>query len=64
MSYRWKTDIWELAFSYLGDAGSSKGHNDSDHIDSELELKELGDAVVNVSTPHHSLHYTAKVIIR
>ena len=49
--------------SDLGDAGSGEGHNDGDHIDSELELQELGDAVVDVPAPHHSLHDAAEVIV-
>lgn len=49
--------------AYLGDTGAGKGHDDSDHIDGELELKKLGDAVVDVPAPHHGLHYAAKVIV-
>lgn len=49
--------------SDLGDACSGEGHNDGDHIDSELELQEFGDAVVDVPAPHHSLHDAAEVIV-
>ncbi len=49
--------------SDLGDAGSGEGHNDGDHIDGELELQELGDAVVDVPAPHHGLHDAAEVIV-
>lgn len=49
--------------SDLGDAGSSEGHGDCNHIDSKLELQKLGDAVVDISAPHHSLHDAAEVVI-
>lgn len=49
--------------SDLGDASAGEGHNDGDHIDGELELQELGDAVVDVSAPHHGLHDAAEVVI-
>lgn len=49
---------------YLCDTGTSEGYYDSHHINSELKLQELGDAVVHISPPHHGLHYTGKVIIR
>lgn len=49
--------------SYLGDASSREGHNDSNHIYSELKLKELGDAVIDIPAPHHGLYDAAKVIV-
>lgn len=49
--------------SDLGDTGSSEGYDDSDHVDRQLELKKLGDAVVDVSAPHHGLNDAAEVVI-
>ena len=49
--------------SDLGDASSSEGHDDGDHIDGELELQELGDAVIDVPAPHHGLHDAAEVVV-
>ena len=49
--------------SDLGDAGAGEGHDDGDHVDGELELQELGDAVVDVPAPHHGLHDAAEVIV-
>lgn len=50
-------------YAHLCDAGSSEGHNHSHHIDSELKLQELGDAVIHIATPHHGLHYAGEVVI-
>lgn len=49
--------------SYLSDTGSSESDYDSNNIDSKLELKELGNAVVYIPPPHDCLHDAAKVII-
>lgn len=49
---------------YLCDTGTSEGYYDSHHINGELKLQKLGDAVVHVSPPHHGLHYTGEVIVR
>lgn len=49
--------------SDLGDAGSGEGHDDGDHVDSELKLQELWDAVVDVPAPHDGLHDAAEVIV-
>lgn len=48
---------------YLCDACASEGHDDGHHVDSELELEELGDAVVDVAAPHHSLDNAGEVIV-
>jgi len=48
---------------YLSDAGAAEGHDDGHHVHRELELEELGDAVVDVPPPHHRLHDAAEVII-
>jgi hypothetical protein len=45
-------------------ASSKDGNNDGDNVDSELELEEFGDAVVDVSTPHDSFDNGAEVIVR
>lgn len=49
---------------YLSDAGPSEGHYDSHYVDRELELQELGNAIVDVSSPHHRLDNAAEVVIR
>lgn len=49
--------------SDLGDTGSSESYDDSHHVDSKLELKKLGDAVVDISAPHHGLYDAAEVVI-
>jgi len=48
----------------LNDAGSDKGDGDGNHVDGELELEELCDAVVHVATPHHRFHDTREVVVR
>jgi len=48
----------------LDGASSKKGDNDGDDVDGQLELEELGDAVVHVATPHHRFHDTRKVVVR
>ena len=47
----------------LSDAGPGEGYNDSHNIDCQLELQELGDAVVDVAAPHHRLDDAAEVVI-
>ena len=49
--------------SDLCDAGAGESHYDGHDVDSELELKELGDAVVDVTAPHYCFHDTAEVVI-
>lgn len=48
---------------HLSDAGPGEGHDDSHYVDRELELQELGDAIVNISSPHHRLDDAAEVVI-
>lgn len=50
--------------THLRDAGAREGHNHGHHIDCQLELQELGDAVVDVAAPHHRLDNAAEVVIR
>lgn len=49
--------------THFDDAGSQEGNYDSDHVDRELELEELSDAVVDVPAPHDSLHNTCEVVV-
>ena len=53
---------WGLA-AHLGDAGPSEGHDHRYHVDRQLELQELGDAVIDVPPPHHRLHDAAEVVV-
>lgn len=59
---RVKFDTCKIAV-YLCNAGSSESYYDSHNIDSELELKKFGNAVVDISSPHNSLHDAAEVVI-
>ena len=47
----------------LDGAGSEERRNDGNHVDSELELQELGDTVIDIATPHHRLHYAREIIV-
>ena len=49
--------------AYLDNTGTQEGYDDCHQVDGELELKELGDAVVHVATPHHRLHDAREIII-
>ena len=49
--------------SDLCDAGAGESDYDGHNVDSELELEELGDAVVDVPAPHHRLHDAAEVVV-
>ena len=42
---------------------SEEGDDDGDNVDGQLELKELCDAVIDVTTPHHRFHDTRKVVV-
>ena len=52
-----------VCMSDLDGARSEKGDNDGDHVDCELELEELGDAVVDVPSPHDRLDNTREVVV-
>jgi len=56
---------WEhfTAFVYLDGACAEERSDDSDDVDSQLELQELGYAVVDVATPHDSLDDTREVVV-
>ena len=45
-------------------AGTNEGDKDSNNVDSELKLQELGYAVVDVATPHDSLDDAGEVVVR
>jgi len=47
----------------LDGASPKEGDDDGDNVDGQLELKELCDAVVDITTPHHRLDDTRKVVI-
>ena len=47
----------------LDGARAEERDDDSDAVDSELKLKELGDTVVDITTPHDRLDDTREVII-
>lgn len=49
--------------AYLSDAGTSESDDDGHYVHCELELQELGNAVVDVSPPHHRLDNAAEVIV-
>ena len=48
---------------YLDEARSKEGDDDGDHVDGQLELKELGDAVVDVAAPHHRLDDAREIVV-
>lgn len=48
---------------YLCDAGSCKRYDDGHDVDGQLELKELGDTVVHVPSPHDGFNDAGKVVV-
>jgi len=42
---------------YLDCTSTKECYDDGDHVDGELELKELGDAIVDITTPHDGFDY-------
>ena len=48
---------------YLSDARPSEGHDNGHHVDGQLKLEELGDAVVDVASPHHRFDDAAEVVV-
>lgn len=48
---------------YLSDAGPGEGHDDSHDVDRELELQELGYAVIHISSPHNRFDNAAEVVV-
>lgn len=53
----------QIHSSDLCDAGTSESHYDGHNVDSKLELKKFGDAVVDITAPHYCLDNAAEVII-
>lgn len=49
--------------AYLSDAGAGERHDHGHHVDSQLELKELGDAVIDVPSPHDGLDDAGEVVV-
>ena len=47
----------------LDEACTEESNDNSDTVDCQLELKELGNAVVDITTPHDGLDYRREVII-
>lgn len=48
---------------HLCNAGAGERYDDGHDVDGELKLQELGDAVVDVSAPHHSLYDAGEVVV-
>lgn len=48
---------------HLCNAGAGESHDDCHDVDGELELQELGDAIVDVTAPHHSLYDAGEVVV-
>ena len=48
---------------HLDGACPKEGDDDRHAVDGQLKLEELGDAVVDVATPHDSLDDARKVVI-
>lgn len=49
--------------TYLSNTGARESNNHCYYIDSELELKKFGDAVVDISSPHNCFNNARKVVI-
>jgi len=52
-----------LVATYLDETSSKECDNDGNNVDSQLELKELCDAVVDIAAPHHRLHDTREIVV-
>ena len=52
-----------MHYAYLNGTGSKEGRSDGDNVYSQLELQELGNAVVDISTPHDGLDNACKVVV-
>lgn len=49
--------------AYLCDAGAGERDNHSHHVDGQLELKELRNAVVYIPSPHDGLDDAGEVVV-
>ena len=45
-------------------AGADESYDDRDDVHGQLELQELGDTVVHVPAPHHSLDDRREIVVR
>lgn len=52
-----------MAGANLCDAGSCECYDDSHHVDSELKLEKLGDAVIDVASPHDGFNNAGKIVV-
>lgn len=50
--------------AHLCDAGTGERHDHGHYVDGQLELQELGDAVVDVPSPHDGLDDAGEVVVR
>lgn len=48
---------------HLCNAGACESHDDSHYVDRKLKLQELGNAVIDITAPHHSLYDAGEVVI-
>ena len=48
---------------YFYCACAEEGDNDGDTVDGELELKELGDTIVDIAAPHDGLDNRREVVV-
>ena len=53
-----------LWWQYLDGCSAEERDEDSNYIDGQLELEELGYAVVDITAPHDSLDNAGEVIVR
>ena len=52
-----------LEWTVLYGTGSNERNNDGNNVHGQLELEKLGDAVVDISPPHHGLDDAGEVVI-
>ena len=52
-----------LERTVLYGTGSNERHDHGHNVHSQLELEELGDTVVDISSPHHGLDDAGEVVI-
>ena len=52
-----------LERTVLDRTGTSKCHNNGHNIDRQLKLEELGDGIINISSPHDGLDDAGEVIV-
>ena len=52
-----------LERTVLDRTGTSKCHNNGHNIDRQLKLEELGDGIINISSPHDGLDDAGEVVV-